>query len=275
MTTRRSDLRKIGGFALLVGGCFGNAVYDNVYPSMTTAGDEVTSPGATETSGDPSGAGGLSFPVVDLGDGETGSSTTAGEPPPPCGEPGSQERIMFMTTRGVSGHFGSGYNPPWDWNGIHGRARGDALCNCSAARRGYPGTYRAWLSDDEQGAAQAFGLVNEDLPSHFVRPEGACIAESWADLRMGRLVTPISDAQVQVWTGTSAEGERVENGTCGNWDTKERVGTYGLANLGGTVWSYCVKCGEMGCDRVRNLYCVQVSHEGSPPIPSVCFDWFE
>jgi hypothetical protein len=78
---------------------------------------------------------------------------------------GPQAKIVFATSQGFTGNLG-------------GLAGADAICQAEANAAGLPGTYKAFLSDNNTSAADR--LNQSSLPYELVN--GTPIAADWADI---------------------------------------------------------------------------------------------
>ena len=84
----------------------------------------------------------------------------------------NNEKIVFVTSETYTGALG----------GLDGA---DALCQERANDAGWPGTFKAWLSDRDTSVSQRFDRVFYGTP--FVRTDGVRVANDWADLTDGTL----------------------------------------------------------------------------------------
>jgi PKD repeat protein len=135
------------------------------------------------------------------------------EPPPP------EVVLVFATSEGYQGDFG-------------GPADADAICQERATAAGLPGTWTAWLSDDNTDAIDRIPEPGPDGNYQLVGsgprpwPETPIVADDLADLTDGLLNAPINvdeygeDIVTQVWTGTQPDGTRTVS-NCSNWTNAE------------------------------------------------------
>ena len=168
------------------------------------------------------------------------------EPGDACHSDCTLYKLVFVSTSGVSGKA----------DGLDGA---DLLCNTDAQAVGLQGTFKAWLSTDQDAPATRFAQA--EIP--YRRPDGVMIAKDWADLVDGTLAAPInlglegaSFPDVKVWTGTLPDGSAA-NATCSNWTTTGDLNLTGLVGStkdAGTKWS---QSGFRACKDATRLYCFQ------------------
>jgi hypothetical protein len=171
-------------------------------------------------------------------------------PVPNCGGwPWGDTKCVFVTSKVSTANLG-------------GLASADAICNAHANSVGLPGTYVAWLSDDN---TDAVSRVTSNGP--YANTDGQIVANSLADLTDGSLSLPIDKDEWgntlpvrEVWTGTDAFG----GGTtwnCDNWTTGNVNAEYGTVG-----WNTATEATDPGwslqylwqfCDRNVSLYCIQ------------------
>lgn len=293
-----SLLLGISGLSFVGSGCFGNAVYDNVFQptSTSTTGDSLESgqDGAGTASGSDDVTGRPGSTSTSWSEGSTGvddgTSTGSWEG---CGDSARPEMLMFVTSETFPGDFKI---QGWDWKQITGRERGDVLCNCIARDRQLKGRFRAWLSEPDRDMRNVlwgdllavFGNTN----ASFVRSDGACVAESWEGLLDGTLLNPIYRSgqagigpSSKVWTGTLPDGRGAGGFRCNGWSGTQYFGSYGVAGATNSEWTahyselqlndLDFECSwgvvdDVCCSQMYNLYCVQVDNSVTvePSIPS-------
>lgn len=116
---------------------------------------------------------------------------------------GSFNKIAFITAAAVAPNLG-------------GLAEYDALCTTRARAAGLPGSYKAWLLDDNTSVRSRFTRVT--VP--YVRPDGVKVAANFAGITSGTLLAPINVTEnktpvsgggftVFAWTGTAPDGTSV------------------------------------------------------------------
>ena len=164
-------------------------------------------------------------------------------------------KTIFLSSSRQKGNFG-------------GLAQADQICQGLADAPGSivpPGEYVALLSTDSvQGAAR---LTPSSGP--YVRPDGAVVAANFAALfstdngEANELIVPANvdelgndNFDVDVWTGTRANGTTQTNSNCQNW-TSDADGDLGNAGLSLDRDGGWLDLGALSCDRDRWLYCVQ------------------
>ena len=123
--------------------------------------------------------------------------------------------FVFVTSQRYPGTFG-------------GLMEADAHCAELATAAGLPGTYMAWLSEDNDCPATRF--IHSQIP--YVLPDGTQIAGDWSDLIDGTLTHPIDQLETgqvlpaaqpctpesATWTNTRTNATPVSpNGDCVGW----------------------------------------------------------
>jgi hypothetical protein len=166
------------------------------------------------------------------------------------------KRYVFVTSTTHPGNFG-------------GIEAANAICNQRAAQAQLPGSYQAWLSDDQLTPAATF----EGGAAAFVLRNGSVLAYSLEDFMDGALYVPINRDEFGqeiepspwsgigcgvdsgVWTGTTDNGEFLDP-VCLGWDvaSAEVFGTIGDTNAV-EQWSDG-QC-PAPCNLAFPFYCVQ------------------
>ena len=163
-----------------------------------------------------------------------------------------------------------------DWaeaGGETGVDAGDAICQARASAAGYanPSHFLAWLSDDQEHAADRFTY---DGP--WIRPDGMPVASSLADLTDGTLFAPLNrredgyyNSAQWAWTGSSEDGLYTSQ-DCDHWasDSDTFNGTRGFTIAAKDYWTD--SGWDEPCDGTRALYCFS-----QVPIAYVFADGFE
>ncbi len=155
------------------------------------------------------------------------------------------DKVVFVTSTSVSGSFG-------------GLAPGDSLCAARAAAGGLPGTFLVWLGDGIDSPSTRFNRSNV----RYVLVDGTVVANSWADLTDGTLLTPINlnefgaTVTAKVWTGVRENGNTYSdpNSHCAGWTGGATTGLYG-----GTWSSFFAWTADTWdwCGDSYRLYCFQ------------------
>lgn len=220
----------------------------------------------------PGGAQSTGGSTTALEAGSEGSSTSAGEPVPVCGDlvvEGDEEcddgdpacngcirdRLFFVTSESVSGSFLSEGGLLYHCNHYAGLA--------GLLIDGQP-RFRPWLSDNSQSAAQRL----HHSPGRYVLRNGEVLAESWEDLVDGELLRPpnIDEhgelREVDVWTGSLPDGSGAPGTTfCDDWksDDIDTLGSWGYSGYKDARWSYWEEPGinPTTCSSWSSLYCVE------------------
>jgi hypothetical protein len=141
---------------------------------------------------------------------------------------------------------------------LGGLAGADTVCTTAAeeATPTLPGTWTAWLSDDD------FDARDRIRDGEYQRLDGTVVANDKADLTDGMLNAAIevdeNGATVpggNVWTKTSAEGLAIPAGDCQLWSTADpgQSGRPGRATAVDAFWTDIG--GGNTCDNLLRLYC--------------------
>jgi len=157
---------------------------------------------------------------------------------------GVSQRRVFVTDTIQSADFG----------GVSGA---DALCASQAAAAGLEGQFKAWLSTIASPVADR--LTHSSVP--YVLVDGTLIANDWADLVDGSILSPIRlDASGlphggDVWTGTLANGLAYTNGDCVGYTSSS--GGIGLCGDTGATNGGWTASATPECSLALRLYCVE------------------
>ena len=143
----------------------------------------------------------------------------------------------------------------------------DQRCRMMAAIAGLPNfaTYRAWLSDSSESAAQRIF----HSPGRYILVNGLVVAGDWDELTSGKLQNPINVTESsqtnqysRAWTGTLPNGEAAVGTTfCADWtdDSNKQLGGSGITSQIDGLWSFFE---QNGCGSESGLYCFE-----QPPNP--------
>jgi hypothetical protein len=158
---------------------------------------------------------------------------------------GNGNKCVFVTSKVSTANLG-------------GLAGADATCNELAANAEMPGTYVAWLSDDN---TDAITRVTSNGP--YATRTGVVVASSLADLTDGTLSKPISEDENgnlvpirEVWTDADPSGTRTFS-NCYNWTSGANNAPYAVVGLNTSTDSTWTSVFLQFCDRNISLYCVQ------------------
>jgi len=146
-----------------------------------------------------------------------------------------QTRI-FITSNNYSGNIG-------------GLAGADATCQSEAGVLGYSGFWKALVSSNSINAKDRVVIAYP-----VVRASNEAIVVDSLNLWDSNLENPVSTSNVEVHTGTSANGNK--SVTCGSWTigiSSERD-YRGLANSTSNTWMSYSNGGY--CSKAARLYCV-------------------
>jgi hypothetical protein len=174
----------------------------------------------------------------------------------------SGDCVVFLTSDEHDGNLG----------GLEGA---DAICQGKAQAAGLTGTFKAWLSDSSETAADR--LTHSSVS--YIDTRGQVIANDWEDLVDGSVQRPITvdesgfdwDADAKhcgafillanVWTGTAINGDR-KAPFCSDWtdnsDVEAGTGHIGFYCYGSEAWTdESVGDTAKGCSAEVSLYCFQ------------------
>ena len=165
-----------------------------------------------------------------------------------CYEPVETQYWAFVTS--------AKYQPGTGFNGLDDA---DEICQADAEAAGLPGTYKAWLSDDDTSAADR--LAQDAFPL-LRTSDGETIADDWTDLTNGSLDVAIdADAyghtlvsDEDVWTGTKPDGDKTQGGTCSSWTTTSGNGYTGISGDWTYAWTW-TDASSISCYGSCRLYC--------------------
>ena len=156
-----------------------------------------------------------------------------------------QARIVFASSGSYNGNLG-------------GLIGADALCNALAAAATTPltGTFKAWLSDSVSSPSTSFTQT-----AMFVLVNGTAIANNWADLIDGSLLSPINRdesgnfvlSSLGSWTGTNTNGT-ASAARCNNWTEPLALTGSGGLFVADSRWT---AAGSSKCGTLRHIYCFQ------------------
>jgi hypothetical protein len=112
---------------------------------------------------------------------------------------GTAGSLLFETPTTANGNLG-------------GLSGADAQCQYYAGSLGYPGTYKAILSDDTTSAASR-------LTVHYpvVRAASPSTTIAATNLWSGGLANAVTGAGALAWTGSNPDGSSTVGDTCSNW----------------------------------------------------------
>jgi hypothetical protein len=158
------------------------------------------------------------------------------------------ERVVFATTKDFGGAFG-------------GVAEADQQCQAHADGSQNPRVkgrkFTAWISTTTSSVASRFPKGTKA----YVRPDGAKVANDWADLTDANLINGIGlnedgvapGGSDRVWTGTN-NNSTSSNNNCGNWKDNQVQGQRGNLGGSGSGWS---DADNGGCANAAHLYCFE------------------
>ena len=153
-------------------------------------------------------------------------------------------KIIFLTSATYQG------------GDLGGLAGADSDCSTLAANANLPGTYKAWLSDDDTSA----GSRMTHSAGAYIRRDGALIADNWAGLVSGThyVAIDVDEAgdtlpETDVWTGTNPDGSK-SGIACNDWTSIFTIGLTGDSIYSDAGWT---NIGAPDCAVLYPLYCVQ------------------
>ncbi|MGB1013037.1 MAG: hypothetical protein ACPG4T_02800 [Nannocystaceae bacterium] len=173
-------------------------------------------------------------------------------------------RIVFVTSVAFDGSMEGGGLDNED--GLSGVTLADYRCQQLANNEGLPGTYHAWLSDNNDteisNAADRIGGAGLDV-SYRMR-NGGIVAPSWSALLADGPDKQILfteegfdfDNMVRVWTNTTDIGDTLGEFDCNGWTNSslEESGSVGLT-VTGPLWTDANE--DLRCIYKYHLYCFQ------------------
>ncbi|MGB1016205.1 MAG: hypothetical protein ACPG4T_18865 [Nannocystaceae bacterium] len=177
----------------------------------------------------------------------------------------SPYRIVFVTSLKFDGAM---HNDQLPNNGKSGLALADLHCQQLADDAGLPGTYHAWLSDNngtENHSDAADRIGGPGSTESFRMRNGGLVAQSWdalvADgpskaILFTQWGVQIEDVTSRVWANTSKQGASLQDSDCSGWtgDTFFSLGSTGKTEPG-EAWT---NSGDnFPCDQLWHLYCFQ------------------
>jgi hypothetical protein len=194
-------------------------------------------------------------------------------------------RVAFVTsstgTANMSSWPGSG--------GQYGLAGADAACQAAASSAGLPGTFRAWLSDEQDDAyCRVHGLFGKramncgqaTLPNNagpWVRTDAYPFGPVLGRVLAGMVYAPLrfDERGRRVLDGTwlrSATGwdgalDPRSDPPCANWSTSQYSGTYiwgGQTELTSFAWTWF---SGSGCEALSALACFEIGDGTGPALP--------
>jgi hypothetical protein len=143
---------------------------------------------------------------------------------------------------------------------LGGRIGADAKCATLATTAGLPGTWVAWLSNEDGALNNAVERVTSAGPWRLVG--GAVVATSKAQLISGALLHAIDRDEKGlvvgtpgVWTGTGPNGNYSTN-DCNKWAGGGNNGRVGLSTSTDGTWTSST---VDGCGQQRRIYCFQLT----------------
>jgi len=159
--------------------------------------------------------------------------------------------LVFVTSKTYTGDLG----------GIGGA---DDKCQQLADAAGLPGTYRAWLADDNDSPAARFHRSTDP----YLRVDGVRVADDWTDLTDGTLLEAIArdetgaaPAEWRVWTNVRPDGTQFGSSYryCWRWTANalSTTGSIGISNATGTEWTLKSSNNLPRCSERMGLYCFE------------------
>jgi cysteine-rich repeat protein len=151
-----------------------------------------------------------------------------------------------------------------EWQGftLQGLFGADQRCRMLAGQALLPNafTYRAWLSDSQNAAADR--ILHSK--GRYTLVNGIVIAADWDALTSGFLENPInvtekSETSIgsRVWTGTLPSGQQAFGSSfCNDWDSDDdtQLGGSGIRNQTDLWWSFF---DQDDCGSEAALYCIE------------------
>lgn len=159
-------------------------------------------------------------------------------------------KVAFLSSEAYTGDLG----------GLDGA---DSKCQQLADAANLSGTFKAWLSDAAESAAER--LTHSDVPYVTPGDPGYVIADNWADLTDGSLAQAISydeDGNLNefapVWTGTDQFGQALSPGGdfCNGWGSGS-VGDWAVYGITAATDGLWTAFDIDDCFISHRLYCIQ------------------
>lgn len=147
------------------------------------------------------------------------------------------------------------------YNGnLQGLAGADARCQALATSAGFPGTFRAWLSDSSTGPADRF---DTSFTGVYELVDGTLVAHGWADLTDGTLQHAIDVTEgngvvdATAWTNTSTSGTPLGGVHCSDWSSSSSMvqGLYGFTASTDSQWTDGMN--PVLCSAGNKIYCFE------------------
>lgn len=145
-----------------------------------------------------------------------------------------------------------------DMGGLEGA---DAICQKDADRFNLPGTYYAWLSDDDTAPVDRFLQYTNTIKM----ADGTTIMSNWTTLVSDvGLATALdiypngsldSGGSTNVFTNTDGDGTAKGSNNCSNWTSTSGNGHIGLDSASNTTWTD--NNSTIACSASRQIYCFQ------------------
>jgi len=167
-------------------------------------------------------------------------------------------RQVFLSSVTFSGDFSPKIGQ------FEGVQQADAQCQLLADDADLPGVYMAWLSQGETSPKNRFG-VDEGFLGRYELPSGIAVAESWADLTSGEILSQIRTGESGedlgtslVWTNTTTTGSSKGAFDCTGWSSSEPEdsGAYGSSKYKDARWTDSNAL--LPCTSNARVYCIQV-----------------
>ncbi len=167
-------------------------------------------------------------------------------------------RRVFLSSVSFSGDFSPKIGQ------FEGVQQADAQCQLLADDADLSGLFMAWLSQGETAPKNRFG-VDEGFLGRYELSNGVVVAESWADLTSGELLSEIRTSETGedlaislVWTNTTKTGSSKGSFDCAGWSSAdpEDSGAYGSSKYKDARWTDSNSL--VPCTSTARVYCVQV-----------------
>jgi len=208
------------------------------------AGDPVDGEGDPPVDTDPKTDTGSPAPVVDAGPAEDADAALVD-----AADAGDANRTLrvFASSALLSGNMG-------------GLAGADLKCQQLATAKGFPGTFKAWLSVSGTNAIDRI-----TGPGPWYRVDGAIVVASRAALASGTLLTTLDKdengatlpaAEDRVWTATVANGS-YGSPDCNGW-TSSGSGADGRVGEAEHVDQQWTSLTNEACSQVNRIYCFEL-----------------
>ena len=169
-----------------------------------------------------------------------------------------ERRLVFVSSTEFKGNLGPAIDA------LTGLELADAQCQKLADAAEKTGTFKAWLSDGDNGPSARFG-VDSGFSGVFELADGSVVANGWADVIDGELGHPINvdekgatDQTSVAWTNTKVDGTPAGTVHCQGWTTLGGIEDKGHIGYSGESAEKWTDLDTQFCAGSGRIYCFQV-----------------